>query len=719
MTINKKIIFGLLFAGLCITESCSENEDEKYTPSTYNVSGKVEKGPFISGSTIDLQPMDAKMQILGSTFSSTISNNSGHFTFGAKEFTTPFAQLTATGYFFNEVNGDLSTGTLTLRAIVNLASKSTVNVNILTHLKYQRILKLIADGQSFDKANSRAQEELLSAFGLQRFADTDVSQYSIASGTNEAGALIAISSLLLTNRTEAELTEYLAELSSEFGKNGTFPNEIKQQFKKDRNELSSRLPDIENNIISRYESLGTSVTVKDLSYFFDWNDDGIAGNEIVGNDNPVTLDKTELDVPQEGGEYSVRITSSVPVTLTPEASGDINQDIIEEQHLTLYESSAASHSSSIDNQTLKITVHPAIKRIILPTTIRIYDYRGYVVAALTIHQEGNPSGDLFTKDGSAVVLELASKLSKAIGLSNAMDARYTKLIQNNDFTAPVSPGNTNLNNCWSYFYDAINQNLAVAKVDENAGNFLQMSLNTLNALCYYHLVSYWGDIPYRTKENTGNFSLSRTPVNKVYELLETDLKNAINEFDEKKNIYATHAEDFIFFSKDVPRIILAQLYMYQDKYNEAKTLLQKIVSNGYYQLESNVDYSSTSRELILGLETVDGSRSASTITSVLTYTDVILSLAECELNLNNPAAARNYLEEVTHKKNITVSTEVKSGIKEARKKSLSECGGYFSFLKRNGIALPELNLQEYQLLLPIPDNEVIFNSAMTQNPGYK
>ena len=31
------------------------------SPQTYRVSGKVEKGPFVSGSTISIQPMDAKM----------------------------------------------------------------------------------------------------------------------------------------------------------------------------------------------------------------------------------------------------------------------------------------------------------------------------------------------------------------------------------------------------------------------------------------------------------------------------------------------------------------------------------------------------------------------------------------------------------------------------------------------------------------------------------
>ena len=47
--------------------SCSENgiDDSgkgNYKPANYSVKGKVEKGPFINGSTINLQPMDAQLQ---------------------------------------------------------------------------------------------------------------------------------------------------------------------------------------------------------------------------------------------------------------------------------------------------------------------------------------------------------------------------------------------------------------------------------------------------------------------------------------------------------------------------------------------------------------------------------------------------------------------------------------------------------------------------------
>ena len=139
MKINKYVYLFAAIVAFSFT-SCSEDNDlEKvYEPTTFNVSGKVEKGPFVSGSTITIQPMDKNLQVLGSLYSSTIQDNLGNFSFESKLFETPYAELTANGYFFNEVEGMLSTGTLNLRALVDLSDASTVNVNLLTHLKRKK-----------------------------------------------------------------------------------------------------------------------------------------------------------------------------------------------------------------------------------------------------------------------------------------------------------------------------------------------------------------------------------------------------------------------------------------------------------------------------------------------------------------------------------------------------------------------------------------------------
>ncbi|MBR5877355.1 MAG: hypothetical protein IKZ11_02190, partial [Alistipes sp.] len=188
--------------------------------------------------------MNAKLQVLGNMFNTSITDDLGNFQLGSKEFSAPYAEFIANGYFFNEVSGELSNGTLTLRALVDLRNSATINVNILTHLKYARIKRLVTSGMSFDEANTQAQKELFDAFGLSSFVNKDASSFSITAGTDESAALIAISSLLLLDRTEAALTEYLAKLSEDFGRNGYFSDNLKNQINEDKINLAGYLTDI-------------------------------------------------------------------------------------------------------------------------------------------------------------------------------------------------------------------------------------------------------------------------------------------------------------------------------------------------------------------------------------------------------------------------------------------------------------------------------------------
>ena len=711
----RNILIGFGVAVTCIAfQSCSEDEKGGYTPVNYNVNGKVEKGPFVSGSTIDIQPMDANMQPLGSIYSTTISDNTGSFSFGSKEFETPFAQLKANGYFFNEVDGQLSRGTLTLLAVVNLADQSTVNVNILTHLKYKRIINLTGQNKSYSDANKQAQKELLTAFGLQRFQDVDVSQYSITTGSDQAGALLAISSLLLVDRSEAVLTEYLAKLSEEFGQEGKFSETSLQQIKKDRNKLNSKLPSIASNVVSRYNSLGQTVSVKDLAYFFDWNDDGIAGNEIAGNGTPVTLETSRITVPKEGGEYSIKINTSIPLTLTPTES---NTDHITANDLfdKLYETPGLSSmkvEKALENNVLKVNIKPSASRRNVTDSVAIYDFRGQKVAILTISQEGNPNAPLpkLGEAGVQAFYAYASSLSEVITSSNTLEAKYSGVATDPAFRAPLSSSNGNINDIFSKYYRAINRNLIVLEADATRESAYPDFLNTFNAICYYNMVVYWGGVPYLTTvPDLNSLYLPRSSEKDIFHALTSNLETAISKSDEKKNRFATSdLNDLLFVSKDVARIILANIHKYQGEYTKAKSLLAKVVSNNFYQLESTTSYTPTSKELILGLFN----------TPILTYTDVLLSLAECEAHLGNDAAAHNYLKMVTRAKGLTETSDVITGIKEARKIALTDQVGYFAFLKRNGLAKSELKLEDYQLLLPIPQREIDLNPGMTQNPGY-
>ena len=116
----------ILIALSVLAVACEKNSSDEPFKGTFKVSGTVEKGPFVQGSTINMQTLDDKLHPTGKTFMENIKDDAGTFDFGSLEFDTPYAKITATGYFFNEVTGELSKVMINLNALVDLSDKSSV-----------------------------------------------------------------------------------------------------------------------------------------------------------------------------------------------------------------------------------------------------------------------------------------------------------------------------------------------------------------------------------------------------------------------------------------------------------------------------------------------------------------------------------------------------------------------------------------------------------------
>ena len=652
-----RLYIGGLIAFSVLFSSCGKDseEGESFEPHTYNVSGKVEKGPFVSGSTITIQPMDSKLQVRGDFYSSTIQDDMGNFSFGSKLFEAPYAELTANGYFFNEVEGELSSGTLSLRALVDLSDKTTVNVNVLTHLKYQRVQKLVEGGMSFKEANTQAQKELFTAFGLQKYEDKDASSLSIIGGTDESAALIAISSLLIVDRSEAALTEYLAKLCKEFGDNGAFTESTRQQMEEDRNALAGQLSAVRNHVIDRYEEIGLPIEVKELAYFFDWDNDGVAGNETLQEGQTVTLETTELQVPNQGGNYTIKITSPVPVYLEPLISEDDESypPLISDDYFStnIYEGLAdasVSLEKSLENNVLTINVSPLNSRTSKEASVKVYDCMGNEVGEVKIVQEGNPDMPLpkLGETGKTVVAGFALELAKAFSQWSLMEQYYHYNKEANLVSQYISPDATIISDIWNSFYRANRMNLMFKEAEAKQLGVYQSYFDVWNAL-YYYMVVAWGDVPYVDSTDfgvAGGSSIFKTSQSEIFSRLIKELQEAMDNLEEKKNESLRDVNDFFFVSRDVARILLADIYMYQGNYLQAESLLAKVISGGFYMLDSsNYNQKETITDLYnngSGTETIlavrNGVMTRSNISlgvpslvPLMTYTDVLLSYAEC------------------------------------------------------------------------------------------
>lgn len=592
------------------------------------------------------------------------------------------------------------------------------------------------DGKSFKEANNQAQEEVLKTFGLEKYAKTDVNHFSITSGTDEAAALIAVSSLILYNRSEAQITEYLSQLSEEFAEDGNFSETTKLQIRKDMFSLESKLPQIAENIKKRYQEMGKEVAVKNLIYYFDWDGDGTAGNEIAPENHPVRLETNNINVPMEGGSYEVKVNTTVPVYLErPSIPGDdIYDNSTSVSGMEIYETGSEpciNYTKELNNNILKVVVKAASFRKEQAVSIPLYDGMGNVVASLNLTQQANPNAEIIVprlgSDGIRLVSGLMERLANAVTLEAQMNYRYTKIINDPHFVAPISSSEPNINNCWRYSYQALNRIAMLYRADAMYRAVYSPYLNVYRDLCYYQMLIWWGGVV--VVPNAGFESYadpSRTSESSILQMLEEELVEAIRNLDEKKCVaFATNANDALFVSKDVARILLAKVYMYQQKWAAASNLLQKVVDKSIYPIEKvPTKYTSENKDLILALMVGNESRasrvyvdgSPEDVVPIMTTTDVKLLYAECEIHLGNNAKASKYISEVDNVNGISGTSVSVEGIKQLRKSLKLQ--DYFAFLKRNGLAIKELGLEKYQLLLPIPQNEINMNPNMTQNPGY-
>ena len=636
---NVKMTDGSFFsvAANDVEEVYFTTTDEKHFEDTYyTVSGRAEKGPFKSGSTVTMQPLDLKLNALGSTLTTMTFDDCGNYSFRNTLFKYPYVSLSATGLFFNEYDDYKTRDTqLTLQGYADLQRGSKVNVNVVTHLISERVLNLVIGGVDFDDALSQAQEELLSVFGLQRLNDKDFTQVSITDGDDYAAALLAISMPLLYDRKGPDLISWMTRLRYDFADDGKFTEQNMVQYKKDRNRLS--LLNYANKLIDKYKDFGLNISVKDLRYFYDWDDDGVAGNEIYDPNQPATIYVTSINAPMAGGTYTVHVNCNVPLYLSPLNSGDPTVSPSYQSFIQTY----MSLTKTYENGMLSITVNPAQCRYISDTKVNLYDAIGNIVVTVTISQEGNPEGVYLTDYGKSFVTNICQLLSSVHNRYRIADAKYTGLTDNYDFRAPLDAYNSNLNDLFSYPYQLIrNNNEMLRRVDlSQAFPLLPMAILT-NSLAYYELVVMFGGVPYiDVNHNMDDYRIPRSSQEDILSKLVESMMSIIDNLQDTKTGYISSADDLALPSKDLARMVLADIYMYQGNYGAAKTLLEEIVKGGKYALVAEQSgLGENCSEIIWSMPTSNsggGTRAAaidynSPYTIIKTYADVLLSLAECE-----------------------------------------------------------------------------------------
>ena len=241
---------------------------------TFSFSGKLQKGPFVTGATVTVNELNENLGQTGKSFTTSISSDDGSFSLSNIEMESNLALLSGNGFYYNEVLGQLSSSQITLQALVDLTDGEIVNINVLTHLTKARIETLVEEGMSFPDAKRQAESEFQAFLGVTEQFNQGFEQMSIASQGDFNAMLLAFSIILQkpsNNLMEiptlpAELTLLMTNLSADFATDGAINDQALIDKLLNNISLQNQVY-IRQHLQNYYSGLGQSVEIPDFESY--------------------------------------------------------------------------------------------------------------------------------------------------------------------------------------------------------------------------------------------------------------------------------------------------------------------------------------------------------------------------------------------------------------------------------------------------------------------
>lgn len=249
-----------------ILNSCSKNDESTPVIKKESISGLVQKGPFINGTSISINELNTDLSQTGKIYSTQITDNKGSFEIGNVELVSNFVSLKADGFYFNETIGEQSTSLITLYALSDVSDNTTLNTNVLSHLEKPRVEYLISQGIVFSEAKTQAQSEILDIFNINTSLTESSEVLDISQDGDNNAILLATSLILQGYRIEGELTELLSNISTDIREDGVLSsNSIGSQLINHAIYLDTT--SIRNNLDDRYSDLGVNSEIPNFEKY--------------------------------------------------------------------------------------------------------------------------------------------------------------------------------------------------------------------------------------------------------------------------------------------------------------------------------------------------------------------------------------------------------------------------------------------------------------------
>ncbi len=293
-------------------------------PVTYALSGRVQKGPFATGSQVSVNELNAGLNPTGITYSLQTSDALGNFALSTPTGSRQ-VEIVAQGFYLDELTGQLSAAPITLRALVDLASNAAPTVNALTTLQSPRLKVLVSQGSTFATAEAQSLREVLGLFGIDasRIVSLGTSSAMRIDGATDGDAvLLATSAILLQMAADAarangtaapaEFSNLVNALAAQLAGGAANPG---ASFLAARNVAQTALDAaaVAANLQSYYARNGLTVVAPKLAEWLDRSNSGVLPQRLV------TV--TGLTFAALAGAVPGQVVTSAPVTIAGAGSG--------------------------------------------------------------------------------------------------------------------------------------------------------------------------------------------------------------------------------------------------------------------------------------------------------------------------------------------------------------------------------------------------------------
>lgn len=246
--------------------------------------------------------------------------------------------------------------------------------------------------------------------------------------------------------------------------------------------------------------------------------------------------------------------------------------------------------------------------------------------------------------------------------------------------ALITPSSTNVRDAWQAAYQVINVANMVINSIENIDMEAYMrhayanEAKVLRCLVYYNLVQLWGNVPYVTTYNPDNlYEAMQSPALSAQDLY-WELESILQSIDILPGGVGRVTEETV-------QALRGEMALSLGDKDKARYLLSNCQSDFGVAIDGQTNP---------GIYQVFGG-------SISNYTSEKIELLLRETDIEGTEDALALLDEWKQKK---------------------QYWGYWGMLIRTGQAQAVYGCEEYELLMPIPQNELEMMPSLVQNPGY-